>query len=200
MKKLLLFIMMMGLSISVLVGCSNAGPKDTVKEFLTAIQKGDFEKAVTLVEDTGSGFDFSKITRSADGIDGKEMFDAVTKNYKFEEVAEVSNKDDKAEVKVKITSVDLTAAMEKTVGETLAAVVKDARSGNKAPSKQEVQQQVMKNFAKNLGDKDAKMITRDVTLNVKKDKDGNYKLVSDKNLGDAVLANVEELEGMFGNK
>ena len=39
------------------------------------------------------------------------------KNFKFEKLEEVSKKDDKAEVKVKITSADLSVAVTKAVGE-----------------------------------------------------------------------------------
>lgn len=55
-------------------------------------------------------------------------------------------------------------------------------------------------LVKNLSDKDAVMATREVTLNLKKDKDGNYKIVSDENLQEALLANSKSIDKMFGNK
>ena len=45
-KRLLLLMMVVGLTAGVLAGCAN--PKDTTEEFLTAIQKGDVEKLVHL--------------------------------------------------------------------------------------------------------------------------------------------------------
>lgn len=55
-------------------------------------------------------------------------------------------------------------------------------------------------LVKNLSDKDAVMATREVTLNLKEDKDGNYKIVSDENLQEALLANSKSIDKMFGNK
>ena len=52
---------------------------------------------------------------------------------------------------------------------------------------------------KNLTDKDA-MATREVTLNLKKDKDGDYKIVADDNLKEVLFANAKSLEKMFGGK
>ena len=51
-KKLLLLMMVVGLTVGVLAGCAN--PKDTTEEFLTAIQKGDVEKLVPLLKVTKS--------------------------------------------------------------------------------------------------------------------------------------------------
>ena len=55
-KRLLLLMMVVGLTAGVLAGCAN--PKDTTEKFLTAIQKGDVEKARTFVE---SDKEFNKL-------------------------------------------------------------------------------------------------------------------------------------------
>ena len=56
------------------------------------------------------------------------------------------------------------------------------------------------NYRQNLADKDAAMATREVTLNLKKDKDGDYKIVADDNLKEVLFANAKSLEKMFGGK
>lgn len=53
---------------------------------------------------------------------------------------------------------------------------------------------------KHLSDKDAIMATREVTLNLKKNKDGDYKIVADDNLKEVLFANAKALEKMFGGK
>lgn len=63
-----------------------------------------------------------------------------------------------------------------------------------------MEQMMTTTLVKNLSDKDAAMATREVTLNLKKDKDGNYKIVSDENLQEALLANSKSIDKMFGNK
>lgn len=196
--KSLTFVMMVGLLMSVLTGCSN--PKDTVQEFLTAIQKGDFEKASTFVYAGDKGYDFSKLNKKEDGIEGKAVFNALVKNYKFEKPEQVSKEDNKAKVKVKITSVDMAVATTKTIGEIMPMAFASAFSENKKQADKTMEQMMTTTLVKNLSDKDAAMATREVTLNLKKDKDGNYKIVSDENLQEALLANSKSIDKMFGNK
>lgn len=198
MKKLWALIMVVGLSIGVLAGCSN--PKNTVQEFLTAIQKGDFEKASTYVENKDNGYEFGKLNETTDGMDGKAIFNAIVKNYKFENPVEVSKNNDTAKVKVKVISVDMSVAVTKTIGEVMPMAFASAFSQDQAQSDKAMQQMTVSTLVKNLSDKDATMATREVTLNLKKDKDGNYKIVSDENLQEALLANAKAVDKIFGKK
>lgn len=194
-KKLLLLMMVIGLTVGVLAGCAN--PKDTAEEFLTAIQKGDLEKARTFVE---SDKEFSKLNEKTDDADGKAMLRAITKSFKFEKLEEVSKKDDKAEVKVKVTSVDLSIAVTKAMGEVMPMAFASAFSEDKEQSEKAIEKTMTSTIIKNLSDKEAAMATREVTLNLKKDKDGDYKIVADDNLQELLFANAKSLEKMFGGK
>ncbi|MBE7102860.1 hypothetical protein FT637_07320 [Bacillus cereus] len=194
-KKLLLLMMVVGLTVGVLAGCAN--PKDTAEEFLTAIQKGDLEKARTFVE---SDKEFSKLNEKTDDADGKAMLSAITKSFKFEKLEEVSKKDDKAEVKVKVTSVDLSVAVTKAMGEVMPMAFASAFSEDKEQSEKTIEKTMTSTIIKNLADKEAAMATREVTLNLKKDKDGEYKIVADDNLQELLFANAKSLEKMFGGK
>ncbi|EOP72009.1 hypothetical protein [Bacillus cereus] len=194
-KKLLLLMMVIGLTVGVLAGCAN--PKDTAEEFLTAIQKGDLEKARTFVE---SDKEFSKLNEKTDDADGKAMLSAITKSFKFEKLEEVSKKDDKAEVKVKVTSVDLSIAVTKAMGEVMPMAFASAFSEDKEQSEKAIEKMMTSTIIKNLSDKEAAMATREVTLNLKKDKDGDYKIVADDNLQEVLFANAKSLEKMFGGK
>ncbi|WP_142327456.1 hypothetical protein [Bacillus thuringiensis] len=196
-KRLLLLMMVVGLTAGVLAGCAN--PKDTTEEFLTAIQKGDVEKARTFVE---SDKEFNKLNEKTDDAEAKAMLSAITKNFKFEKLEEVSKKDDKAEVKVKmkITSADLSVAVTKAVGEVMPMAFASAFSEDKEQSEKAIEKTMTSTIIKNLTDKDAAMATREVTLNLKKDKDGDYKIVADDNLKEVLFANAKSLEKMFGGK
>ena len=198
MFKSLTFVMMIGLVMSMLTGCSN--PDDTVQEFLTAVKSGDFKKASTFVYESNDGYDFSNLNKEQDGVDGKQIFGAIVKNYKFEKPEQVSKQDDKAKVKVKITSVDMAVATTKTIGEVMPMAFASAFSEDKEQSEKAMEQMMTTTLVKNLSDKDAAMATREVTLNLKKDKEGNYKIVSDENLQEALLANAKSIDKMFGNK
>ncbi|WP_142320786.1 hypothetical protein [Bacillus cereus] len=196
-KRLLLLMMVVGLTAGVLAGCAN--PKDTTEEFLTAIQKGDVEKARTFVE---SDKEFNKLNEKTDDAEAKAMLSAITKNFKFEKLEELSKKDDKAEVKVKmkITSADLSVAVTKAVGEVMPMAFASAFSEDKEQSEKAIEKTMTSTIVKNLADKDAAMATREVTLNLKKDKDGDYKIVADDNLKEVLFANAKSLEKMFGGK
>ncbi|HDR3888028.1 TPA: DUF4878 domain-containing protein [Bacillus cereus] len=194
-KKLLLLMMVIGLTVGVLAGCAN--PKDTAEEFLTALQKGDVEKARTFVE---SDKEFSKLNEKTDDAEAKEMLSAITKNFKFEKLEEVSKNDDKAKVKVKVTSVDLSVAVTKAMGEVMPMAFASAFSEDKEQSEKTIEKTMTSTIIKNLADKDAAMATREVTLNLKKNKDGDYKIVADDNLQELLFANAKSLEKMFGGK
>ncbi|WP_141538063.1 DUF4878 domain-containing protein [Bacillus cereus] len=194
-KKLLLLMMVVGLTVGVLAGCAN--PKDTAEEFLTALQKGDVEKARTFVE---SDKEFSKLNEKTDDAEVKEMLSAITKNFKFEKLEEVSKKDDKAEVKVKVTSADLSVAVTKAMGEVMPMAFASAFSEDKEQSEKAIEKTMTSAIVKHLSDKDAIMATREVTLNLKKNKDGDYKIVADDNLQEVLFANAKSLEKMFGGK
>ncbi|EJS74573.1 DUF4878 domain-containing protein [Bacillus cereus] len=194
-KKLLLLMMVVGLTVGVLAGCAN--PKDTAEEFLTALQKGDVEKARTFVE---SDKEFSKLNEKTDDAEAKEMLSAITKNFKFEKLEEVSKNDDKAEVKVKVTSADLSVAVTKAMGEVMPMAFASAFSEDKEQSEKAIEKTMTSAIVKHLSDKDATMATREVTLNLKKNKDGDYKIVADDNLQEVLFANAKSLEKMFGGK
>ncbi|MGE6597860.1 hypothetical protein [Bacillus proteolyticus] len=194
-KKLLLLMMVVGLTVGVLAGCAN--PKDTVEEFLTAMQKGDVEKARTFVI---SDKEFGKLNEKTDDAEAKAMLNAIMKNFKFEKLEEVSKKDDKAEVKVKVTSVDLSVAVTKAMGEVMPMAFASAFSEDKERSEKAIEKMMTSAIIKHLSDKDAIMATREVTLNLKKDKDGDYKIVADDNLQELLFANAKSLEKMFGGK
>lgn len=69
------------------------------------------------------------------------MLSAITKNFKFEKLEEVSKKDDKAEVQVEITSADLSVALTKAVGEVMPMTFASAFSEDKEQSEKAIEKQ-----------------------------------------------------------
>ncbi|MFD3449423.1 hypothetical protein ACFDTO_33125 [Microbacteriaceae bacterium 4G12] len=192
--KLLSPIVLVVLALSLLTGCSK--PDDVVQQFLTAVQKGDFQKASSFV-DKSSGNEFGKFNEVKDGMDGKAIFNTIAKSYKFEKPVQVSKKDDQAKVKIKVTSVDVSVAITKSIGTVMPMAFANAFREDKEAADKEMEKLMMTTIIKNLSDKDATMATREVTLDVKKNKDGDYKIVSDENLQEALLANAKSLDKMF---
>ncbi|WHY31820.1 hypothetical protein [Bacillus wiedmannii] len=116
------------------------------------------------------------------------------------EFNKLNEKTDDAEMKVKITSADLSVAVTKAVGEVMPMAFASAFSEDKEQSEKAIEKTMTSTIVKNLADKDAAMATREVTLNLKKNKDGDYKIVADDNLKEVLFANAKSLEKMFGRK
>lgn len=200
MGKLVRGLIVAGLAIGVLAGCGAPKPTDSVNSFMTAFKDGDYKKASSYIADNGTskGYNFKTMNeKSPDGIDGKVLFKALASKYKFEKPVEVSNNSNTAKVKVKVTSIDMQIAMTRAMGEVMPMAFASAFSEDQEKTDKQMQQLMETTLVKDLTDKNATMATRDVTLNLKKDKDGNYKIIPDKNLEEAVMANASALDKMF---
>ncbi|MBS4174820.1 DUF4878 domain-containing protein [Bacillus sp. FJAT-49736] len=197
-KKLFIAIMILCVSFGLLAGCGGPKPEETVNDFLTSIKNGDYKKAITYVHLSSSDqeFNLKNFNEDNDGINGKVLFKALASNYKFEKPVVVSTNDNSAKVKVKITSVDMQMAITKALGEVMPMAFASAFSESEN-SDDEMTKLMETTLVKDMTDKNATMSTREVTLNLKKDKDGNYKIVSDNNLMEAVMANADALNKMF---
>lgn len=126
------------------------------------------------------------------------MLEAIAKNYKFEKPVEISTSGDKAEVEVKVTSVDVGVAMTSTISEAMPIAFASAFNEQTPEAEKAFENLMIKTATKHLTSKDATMATRTVKLNLEKNKDGEYKIVSDENLEEAILANSDSVEQMFG--
>ncbi|WP_241155035.1 hypothetical protein [Rummeliibacillus sp. TYF005] len=82
---------------------------------------------------------------------------------------------------LKITSVDVgtafTNSLTKVMPMAFATAFEESDKSQKA-----IQKMMEKKVVKNISSKKADMATRTVTLNLKKNKDGEYKIVADDNL------------------
>ncbi|USK61673.1 DUF4878 domain-containing protein [Peribacillus asahii] len=201
-KKLLSGIMVAGLTVSMLAGCGSPKPTDTVNDFMTSIQEGDFEKASTFVDTKATeDFDFKNLNEGkAEGMDVDKLFKSLSKTYKFEKPVEVSKEEDTAKVKVEVTSVDFAVAVTSTISEVMPMAFGMAFSEDTEEADKAMDKMMETTLIKHLTAKDASMATREVTLNLKKDKEGEYKIVSDENLMEAVMANAGTIDEMFGEE
>lgn len=199
MKRFLTILLFSGLILGLLTACGEENPDSTVNDFLTAIQKNDFEKAGIFVE---GGTD--SLTTDQEETDETEeklamtMIENISKKYNFEKPEEVSTDGDKAVVKAEITSLDMGSVMTSTMAEIMPLAFASAFDEETPESEKAFQEMTEKIMIKYMTSEDATLTTRTVEFNLKKDEEGNFKIIDDDNLTEAIFANISQIENMFG--
>lgn len=197
-KKYLVSLLFGGLILGVLTGCGAENPSATVDDFLTAIQKNDLEKAGTFVK--GGTESLTADQEATDEELALTMLENISKNYDFEKVEEVSTNGDKAVVKAEITSLDMGSVMTSTMAEIMPLAFASAFDESSADSDKAFEEMTEKTMIKHMTSEDAAIATRTVEFNLEKDKEGNFKIVNDENLTEAIFANISQLEDMFSGE
>lgn len=192
MKKLLLTGLVV--SVGLLVGCGEEKPTDTVDEFLTAFQKSDFEKAGKQIDEG-----LEELQSEEESMSSEKFLKAIAKDYKFEKPKEVSSEGNKAKVKVEITSVDVGVATTAAIAEVMPVAFATAFDEDSEKADKAMEKLMESSMLKHIKSEDTPRVTREVTLNLKKNKDGEYRIVSDDNFKEAVLANFDQVEDAFGD-
>lgn len=198
MKKFFPFIIA-AIFLSILTSCGSSSPKDVTKDFLTSFQKGDIEKARTYIEDndeteTMLSFDFDE----EDGMFEEEVIKALTNGYQFKKIEEIKNDGHSAQVKVTITSVDFGSVMTSAINEIMPMILASAFDENSDETEEAMEELMTNKMIEKLSSKDAPMATREVTLHLEKNKDGEYKMVANEQLAEALIANFATLAELFG--
>ncbi|EMF47659.1 hypothetical protein B481_0663 [Planococcus halocryophilus Or1] len=119
-KRILTLLLFSAIILSFLSACGAENPSSTVDEFLSAIQKNNFEKAGTFVQ--GGTDSLSTVQEDIDKEDEElaiKMIESISKEYEFEKPEEVSVDEDKAVVKAEITSLDMGLVMTSTMAEIM---------------------------------------------------------------------------------
>lgn len=200
-KKKVMNLMFVGLITGLLAGCGSDNPSSTVDEFLTAIQKNDFEKAGTYVQGgTESLTTDQESGEVADEELAMTVFENISKSYDFENPEEVSVDGDSAVIKTEITSLDMGSVMTSTMAEIMPLAFASAFEEETPESEKAFEEMTEKAMVKYMSEEDAPLVTRSVELNLEKDEEGNYKIVDDENLDEAIFANMSQLEDMFSEE
>lgn len=194
----------LGLAAIVLTACGGQEPKPTniVTSFMEAIQAGDFEKASTYVATNTDSeeFNFANIQEGKEDPATAALLKGISNNYKFGKPEEKIIDDNNAEVTVEVTSLDFAATMGTAMEEIFAIAFELAMEDQTEEEYNTVMEEKSTEILTNaMTNKEAEMVTRDVTLTLTKDDEGNYKIVSNGQLQEAVLGNAQEVEEMLGD-
>nr|WP_198044594.1 DUF4878 domain-containing protein [Lysinibacillus timonensis] len=196
----------LGLTALVLTACGGqeaAKPADVVTAFLTAVKDGDLEKAGTYVhsENVSEEFDFASINEGeTDDEATQALIKGISNKYEFKTPEENVIDENTAEVTVNITSIDFAAAIGSAMEEIFSMAFELAMTEGSSEEEYNAQMEEKSNeiLVNTLTADDVETVTRDVTLNLTTDGEGNFKIISDANLMEAVLGNAQEVEEMMG--
>lgn len=195
MKKFLFMIVV--LSCFSLVACGNAEPTDTVEQFMTAIQNDDWEKAYTYIDTQTEPTDLTDLA-NGDEAYMKQMLSAISKSFEFESITEASSDEENATVTVDITSLDFSIAVTSTMSEIMPLAFGLAFSEDEAAAEKQIEDLTAATLMKHLTNENASLATRNITLDLKKDAEGDFLIVANDSLTDAILANASQIDSMFG--
>ncbi|KGR77755.1 DUF4878 domain-containing protein [Ureibacillus manganicus] len=193
----------LGLTAMILTACGGqeaSKPVDVVTAFLESVQAGDLEKASTYIskENTSEEFDFTGLKEGNEDPATAALVQGISNNYQFKTPTETAIDENNAEVTVEITSLDFAAAMgtamQEILGVAFELAAKDQTEEEYNKAMDEKSTEILSNA---MTSKDAEMITRDVTLTLTKNNEGQFKIVSNEQLMEAVLGNAKEVEEMF---
>ncbi|MGB6407710.1 MAG: hypothetical protein WBF39_09545 [Planococcus donghaensis] len=193
--KILISLLISASILTFLTACGAEDPSSTVDEFLSAIQKNDFEKAGTLVQ---GGTD--SLSTADEDINKEEeelamkVIESISKDYEFENLEEVSINEDKAIVKAEITSLDMGLVMTSTMAEIMPLAFANAFEEDTPETEKAFEEMTEKIMLKYITAEDAALVTRTVEFNLEKDENGNFKIIDDENLEEALFANISQLE------
>ncbi|EGA90568.1 group-specific protein [Planococcus donghaensis MPA1U2] len=193
--KILISLLISAGILTFLTACGAEDPSSTVDEFLSAIQKNDFEKAGTLVQ---GGTD--SLSTADEDLNKEEeelamkVIESISKDYEFENLEEVSINEDKAIVKAEITSLDMGLVMTSTMAEIMPLAFANAFEEDTPETEKAFEEMTEKIMLKYITAEDAALVTRTVEFNLEKDENGNFKIIDDENLEEALFANISQLE------
>lgn len=187
MKRLWAIIVMTWM-LPMLAGCSiGQSPKEVANNFLTAVQKADFDQASTWVESKDTTSELQK----AKDPDGEKLAKVMLGKMTFELGKEEQN-GDKATVEAKITSLDMGRIVAGAMKDIMAMAFATAFSND--PEKDKKTQEIAKQYFMNaINDPNAPKTTTDVKINLVKTQDG-WKVARDnKELMSALIGNADKI-------
>ncbi len=196
----------LSLAILILAGCSSSNPTDTVTSFFKTFKNGDYKTSMSYIQ-APQGSAFAKVDRSSqiNGYKTADLMKALATNYSFKNPKVVSKSGDTAKVKVTVTSDDMSVIVTNMISQLMPIAMANASTSSsshtdkKTNNKNTLTQLTASTFMDSIKAKNAKLATRDVTLNLKKDSNGQYKIVGDKHLIEALMANYSSVQTLFNN-
>lgn len=182
MRKNVKFVSVLLLSATVLASCGNQDPTETVSDFFKTFQKGDYEKLDRyVVGGLGDTSDTELL-----------LFQSASEHIEYSDPVELLTTDEASQVKIEVSSID--------VGQVLRESLDEVESydpfayANAEPSEQEKMDKAYAErfhayLEERLDTGELQTESHTLTLNLTKNRDGDYIIVPDETLLEALLPN-----------
>ena len=189
MRKTISYILV-ALVLIISVGCSGPDPDAAVKSFMDAMIRADFNTAAKYV----SG-NVEEMLNAPDAKEAEQLTNAIFVKVSYQ-LGEKKVTGNQATVDTKITSPDLAAITASVVIEVMPAIFNLAFTGG---TEEQIEALFMESFLKHINDKDAPMLTSDVTVHLEK-KDGRWIITADDALINALTGSLQKAWADLGDK
>lgn len=195
MKKTLILITTILIAFS-LTACNLFGPSpdEVTTEFLTSVQKGDWEKASKYIKNNDTKKTLKELTSSKD--DETKFILDVFKKMSFT-VGKVNEADKKATVESTIKTVDTKIILGTIIQEAMQEALAQAFSGEEADD-EAIEKEMTNKLVAGVNESSAKKVTNKVKINLIK-VDGDWKVDVDQELLNALTGGLtsvgDEMEG-----
>ena len=197
MKKTFIFMTTLMIAFS-LTACNLFGPSpdEVASDFLTSVQKGDWEKASKYVNNKDSKKTLKELTSSKD--EEAKFIQDLFKKMSFT-VGKVNEADKKATVESTIKTVDTKIILGTIIQEVMKEAFAQAFSGEETDDAA-VEKEMTNKLITGVNEPSAKKVTNKVKINLVK-VDGDWKVDVDQDLLNAVTGGLTSIGGeMEGSK
>ena len=197
MKKTLIYITTIFIAFS-LSACNLFGPSpdEVATDFLTSVQKGEWEKASEYVKNKDTKKTLEELTSSKDD-ETKYMQDLFEK-MSFT-VGKVKEEDKRATVESTIKTVDMKLILGTIIQEVMQEALAQAFSGEETDD-EAIEKEMTNKLVAGVNEPSAKKVTNKVKINLVK-VDGDWKVDVDQELLNALTGGLSSVgEEMEGNK
>lgn len=174
------------------VGCFGASPESVTKDFFSAVKDGDFDTAAIYIKQDSED-EFRDELESGQDLDDKKRAELIFSKLSWE-IISTSTEKDQAEVKAKVTSIDMVSVATDVMNKILPLAFASAFDENSNDDK--IEELTDQYFENAMSDPDAPTITSEITIKLVKEK-GDWLIVPDDDLLNAMTGNAGKLAEMF---
>lgn len=193
MKKICQMALLCLLTIT-LTGCLGPSPESIVNDFFSAVKASDFDTVANCIKQENKD-EFRDELEMGEELDDKKRVEFFFSKLSWE-ILSTSTEKSQAEVKAKVTSVDIVSVTMDVINKIMPLAFAAAFDDNSDDKIQKLTEQYLESA---LSDPDVPTVTNEVTIKLVKE-EGNWLIVPDDDLLNALTGNAGKLAEIFDDE